>query len=65
MTDENLKNITNSDSNFAPTFINHHVSPDVNFNGYCLMHNIYIPRKVINIYIFYTLNPWLKNTDLH
>ena len=33
MSEENIENITKSDSNFAPTFVNHHVSPDTNFNG--------------------------------
>ena len=38
--------------------------PDVNFNGYCLIHNtISIPGKVINLYIPYTLNPWIRNSN--
>ena len=52
MSEENIENITRSDSNFAPTFVDHHVLPDINFNGNCLINNIYIPKKVINIYIF-------------
>ena len=63
---ENIKNITKSDNNFAPTFVDHHLLPDVNFNGHCLIkNNIYIPKKVINSYISYTLGPQLKdlNTD--
>ena len=51
MSKENIENITKSDSNFAPTFVDHHVLPDINFNGHCLINNIYIPKKVINIYI--------------
>ena len=51
MSKENIENITKSDSNFAPTFVDHHVLPDINFNGHCLIYNIYIPKKVINIYI--------------
>ena len=35
MSEENIENITKSDSNFAPTFVNHHVLPDINFNGHC------------------------------
>ena len=57
MPEENVKIITKSGSNFAPTFVDHHLIPDINFNGHCLIDNIYIPKKVINIYISYTLNP--------
>ena len=57
MSEENVKIITKSGSNFAPTFVDHHLIPDINFNGHCLIDNIYIPKKVINIYISYTLNP--------
>ena len=60
---ENIENITKSDSNFAPTFVDHHVLPDTNFNKHCLINNIYIPKKVIKIYISYTLNPWLRNLN--
>ena len=57
MSEENVKIITKSGSTFAPTFVDHHLIPDINFNGHCLIDNIYIPKKVINIYISYTLNP--------
>ena len=57
MSEENVKIITKSGSNFALTFVDHHLIPDINFNGHCLIDNIYIPKKVINIYISYTLNP--------
>ena len=50
MSEENVENVTQPDSNFAPTFVDHHVLPDINFNGHCLINNIYIPKKVINIY---------------
>ena len=36
---ENIENITKSDSNFAPTFVDHDLLPDINFNGYCLANN--------------------------
>ena len=58
--------MTKSDINFAPTFVNHHLFPDINFNGHCLINsNISIPKKGKNLYISYVLNPWLKklNTD--
>ena len=45
----NTENIIKSDSNFAPTF--HHVLPDIMFNEHCLINDIYIPKKVINIFI--------------
>ena len=53
-------------SNFAPTFVNHHGLPDINFNGHCLIkNNISIPKKVINLYISYVLNPWLRNLNTY
>ena len=61
MSEGNIENITKSDSNFAPTVVDNHVLPDINFNEHCLINNIYIPKKVINIYISYTLNPRLRN----
>ena len=63
ISEENIKNITKSDSNFAPTFVDHHVLLGINFNGHCLINNIYVPKKVINIYISYALNPWLRNLN--
>ena len=64
MSEENIENITKSDSNFAPTFVDHLVLPDRNFNGHCLVNNnISIPKKVINLYISYKVNPWLRNLD--
>ena len=65
MLEENIENITESDSNFAPTVVNHHVLPDINFNGHCLINNISIPKKVINLYISYILNPWLGNLNTY
>ena len=60
MSQENIKNITKSDRNFALTFFDHHVLRDIKFNGHCLTNmTIFIPKKVINIiYIFicYILN---------
>ena len=66
MSEESSQNITKSDSLLAPTFFNHYILPDVNFNGHRLINNnISIPEKVINLYISYILNPWLRdlNTD--
>ena len=62
MPEENIKNITKSDSIFEPTFVDHHVLPDINFNGHCLI-NISITKKVINLCISYILKPWLRNLN--
>ena len=40
--------MTKSDSNFAPTFVDYHLLPDMNFNGHCLIKNdISIHKKII------------------
>ena len=66
MLEESIENITKSDSLFAPIFVKHCLLPDVNFNGHCLINNISIHKKALNLYISYILNPWLRNlkTDL-
>ena len=62
MSEENIENITKSDSNFAPTFVNDHVLPDISSNGYYFINNnIFIPKKVVDLYISYILNAWLRN----
>ena len=62
--EESIENITKSDSNFAPTFVDHHVLPDINLNGLCLIkNNISIPKKVINLYISYTSCSQLRNLN--
>ena len=33
MSEVSIENITKSDSNFAPTFVDPHLLPDMNFNG--------------------------------
>ena len=64
MSEENIENITKSDSNFATTSVDRHILPDINFNGHCLIKkNISIPKNVINIHLSYTLNPWLRNLN--
>ena len=64
MPEENIENITKSDRNFAATFVNHHVFPNINFNGHCLIKNNFsIPKKVIKLYLSYILNPWLRNPN--
>ena len=51
MSEENAETITKSDNNLAPTFVDHHVLPDINLNGNCLINTIYITKKK-NIYIY-------------
>ena len=36
MPGKSIENITKSDSNFEPTFVDHHVLPGISFNGHCL-----------------------------
>ena len=56
MSEETIENIAKSDSNFAPTFADHYVLPDINFKRHCLIKkNISLPEKVINLHISYTL----------
>ena len=64
MSEENIENITKSESNSAATVVDHNVFLDINFHGHCLINNFYIPKKVINIYISYALNPWLRNLNI-
>ena len=45
MPQENIENITKSDSNFAPTFVDHHSLRDINFSVNCLINTISIPKK--------------------
>ena len=41
MSDENIENLTKSDSNFVPTFVDYHLLSVINFHGHCLIkHNI-------------------------
>ena len=49
MSEENIQNITKSDSNFVLIFIDHHLLPDINFNELCLTNNSFIIKKVKNI----------------
>ena len=37
--EENIENITKLDCSFAPTFVDHHVLPGINFDGNCLINN--------------------------
>ena len=55
MSEESIENITKSNSNFVPTFVDHHLSSDMYFDGHCwIKNNISIPKKLINLYISFT-----------
>ena len=54
MSEENIENTTKSDINFAPTFVDRHVLPDINLNS-DLVNNIYIHKKVIYLSIYLSI----------
>ena len=58
MPEESLENMTKLGSNFAPTIVDHHVLPDINVNGHCLLKKNFLATQVVNLYISYTLFPW-------
>ena len=61
MLEKDIEKITKSESNFPPTFFDHFLLSDINFNGHCLINNnISILKKVINLYFPYTLSPGLS-----
>ena len=45
ISEENIEKITKLASNFAPTFVDYHVLPDINFNVLFLKKNIYTHKK--------------------
>ena len=52
--------------NFAPILVDHYLVPDMNFNGHCLItNNFSIAKKVINLYISYTLGLQLRNLNTY
>ena len=65
MLEENIESITKSNIKFVTTFADDYLLPDKHFNGHCLIiiwiiinnktNNVSIPKKVINLYISYTL----------
>ena len=64
MSEGSIENIAKSESNFAPTFADHHLLPDMAFNGHCLIkNNISIPKKAINVYNSYPLGSQLRNLN--
>ena len=61
MSEENIQNIIKSGSNFAPTIVDHHLLPEINFNGHCSINNTNISKKLVNLYISYTYHKY-KNS---
>ena len=45
------ENMTKSDNNFVPTFVNFNLLSEIHLDAYCLMNNISIHKTVINLYI--------------
>ena len=45
MSEESIKNIIKSRSNFNPTFEDGHVLPNMGFGGHCLRGNISTPER--------------------
>ena len=61
MSEENIGNTTQSDSNFAPFFVYHHVLPELKVNGNCLIkNNNFISKKLINLYTSYIFKLMVK-----
>ena len=56
MSEENIENITKSNIKFAPTLVDHHLLPDINFNRHCLKINIYITKKAINTFLIHEIH---------
>ena len=56
---ENIENITKSNGNFAPYFVDHHVLSGINFNGHCLMNNNISIPKTTNKFTFLQAASWV------
>ena len=60
--EESIVSIAKLDGYFGPTFVDNNLLPGNNFNEHCLIkNNIFIPKKLVNLYISYTLGPKLRN----
>ena len=63
---KSIENISKSHGNFAPTSVDHLLLSDMTFYGsWLIKDNICIPKKVINLYIFHTLTPSLRNLNTY
>ena len=52
---ECLKKYWKSNSNFASTFVDHHLLKGINFNGHCVINNISIGKNIFTC-LFIVLN---------
>ena len=57
MSEGNIENITKSNIDLPPIFVNYHLLPNIKFNGNCLIN------KSNKILISYALSPWLRNLN--
>ena len=63
MSEENNENATKSDSNFAVTFADDHVLPDIHFIEHCLINNIFLPKKRKYRFYMKELLIWICKTN--
>ena len=56
--------VTKSGSNFAPTFVDNYILSGITCNEFCLIHNISVTKKIINLCISYTITTWLRNLNI-
>ena len=52
MSEDTIENITNSDSNFAPTCVDHYILRDINY----FLPDIYYTFRDVNIIIYQTVS---------
>ena len=50
-------------TNFAPTFVDQDLLPNMNFNGHRSLKKKFPSQKIGNLYSSYTLIPWLRNLN--
>ena len=63
MSEEKTENITKSDTDFAPAFVDYYIFPAIYFNGDLLIKkNVSIRKEVINLNSSYKLNPQLRTS---
>ena len=60
MSEENIENITKSDTTFASNVVDHHLLPEIIFNGHCLINIISIPKKYNKSIYFLHTNSMVK-----
>ena len=53
MSEENIEYISKSDNNFAATFVDHHILPDINFNSHSLIKSNIFGFKTSNKSIYF------------